>query len=126
MPSYNPQLHGHYDAYLAKFGKKKTMQSNNPTNPLDAMSAEEQKQFLLEAQAARAAIQSKKRDYSVGARADNQMNSFFNYDTWAGQNDGRSQKEERRNKKLTKSEIDGYKVAKKERKERKERQWLRD
>ncbi|KAF2685311.1 hypothetical protein K458DRAFT_417369 [Lentithecium fluviatile CBS 122367] len=53
-----------------------------------------------------------------------QMNAFFDVDAAANSHDGRSLKEERRNKKLSKKELKAFKQKAAEKKREKARNWL--
>jgi len=55
-----------------------------------------------------------------------QMNAFFDVDAAANMHNGRSLKEERRGKSLTKKEVQAFKAKRHNRKEEKRRAWLRD
>ena len=55
-----------------------------------------------------------------------QMNAFFDVDAAANNHDGRSLKEERSGKKLTKAELKKFKEKRKAKKEEKRKAWLRD
>ncbi|KAG0646501.1 hypothetical protein D0Z07_7450 [Hyphodiscus hymeniophilus] len=55
-----------------------------------------------------------------------QMNAFFDVDAAANSHDGRSLKEERSGKKLTKQELKKFKEKRKAKKEEKRKAWLRD
>ncbi|TGO21422.1 hypothetical protein BPAE_0221g00170 [Botrytis paeoniae] len=55
-----------------------------------------------------------------------QMNAFFDVDAAANNHDGRSLKEERSGKKLSKAELKQFKEKRKQKKEEKRRAWLRD
>lgn len=55
-----------------------------------------------------------------------QMNAFFDVDAAANNHDGRSLKEERSGKKLSKQELKQFKEKRKAKKEEKRRAWLRD
>jgi WW domain len=55
-----------------------------------------------------------------------QMNAFFDVDAAANSHDGRSLKEERSGKKLSKQELKQFKEKRKAKKEEKRRAWLRD
>jgi hypothetical protein len=55
-----------------------------------------------------------------------QMNAFFDVDAAANSHDGRSLKEERSGKKLTKAELKKFKEKRKAKKEEKRKAWLRD
>ena len=54
------------------------------------------------------------------------MNAFFDVDAAANSHDGRSLKEERSGKKLTKAELKKFKEKRKTKKEEKRKAWLRD
>lgn len=55
-----------------------------------------------------------------------QMNAFFDVDAAANSHNGRSLKEERRGKSLTKKELKAFKEKRHHKKEEKRRAWLRD
>lgn len=55
-----------------------------------------------------------------------QMGAFFDVDAAANSHDGRSLREERQNRKLTKAEVRKFREKKGKRKEEKKRAWLRD
>jgi hypothetical protein len=55
-----------------------------------------------------------------------QMNAFFDVDAAANSHDGRSLKEERSGKKLTKTELKKFKEKRKAKKDEKRKAWLRD
>jgi hypothetical protein len=55
-----------------------------------------------------------------------QMNAFFDVDAAANSHDGRSLKEERSHKKISKTELKQFKEKRKQKKEEKRRAWLRD
>ncbi|KAI9664190.1 MAG: hypothetical protein M1831_002369 [Alyxoria varia] len=58
------------------------------------------------------------------AKSRRQMNSFFDVDAAANSHDGRSLKEERRGKRLTKEEVREFREKKKSKKEERRRAWL--
>lgn len=62
--------------------------------------------------------------HSDAAKAYRQQNAYYDVD--AHQHDGRSLKEERRNKKPTKKEVQAYNKKRREKKEEKRLAWLRD
>jgi len=55
-----------------------------------------------------------------------QMNAYFDVDAAANSHDGRSLKQERRDKPLSKKEVKQYQHKRREKKEEKRRAWLRD
>ncbi|KAI9721684.1 MAG: hypothetical protein M1828_005052 [Chrysothrix sp. TS-e1954] len=60
------------------------------------------------------------------AKSKRQMAAFFDVDAAANSHDGRSLKEERRGRKLTKEEVRAFREKAKGRREEKRRRWLRD
>lgn len=64
--------------------------------------------------------------YNDENKSKRQMNSFFDVDAAANSHDGRSLKEERSNKKISKQELKQFKEKRRAKKEEKRRAWLRD
>ena len=65
-------------------------------------------------------------NYNDENKSKRQMNAFFDVDAAANSHDGRSLKEERSGKKLSKQELKQFKEKRKAKKEEKRRAWLRD
>ncbi|KAF2742183.1 hypothetical protein M011DRAFT_472416 [Sporormia fimetaria CBS 119925] len=65
-------------------------------------------------------------NHSDEAKSRRQMSAFFDVDAAASGHDGRSLKEERRRKQLSKKEVKAFKDKRREKKEEKRRAWLRD
>jgi len=65
-------------------------------------------------------------NYNDENKSKRQMNAFFDVDAAANNHDGRSLKEERSGKKLSKQELKQFKEKRKAKKEEKRRAWLRD
>jgi hypothetical protein len=123
---YNPAIHGDYDpnAWYAKSA---------------AASEEQQAQIQgdpAEAYAATAAFNRftgrfqnpdlKPENFNDESKSRRQLNAFFDVDAAANNHDGRSLKEERSGKKLSKAELKWHKEKRKAKKEEKRRAWLRD
>ncbi|KAL9048677.1 MAG: hypothetical protein Q9162_007605, partial [Coniocarpon cinnabarinum] len=64
--------------------------------------------------------------HSDDAKANRQMNAFFDVDAAANAHNGRSLRAERQQRRLTKEELRGFRERKKERREKRRREWLRD
>lgn len=65
-------------------------------------------------------------NYNDENKSKRQMNAFFDVDAAANSHDGRSLKEERSNKKISKQELKQFKEKRRAKKEEKRRAWLRD
>jgi hypothetical protein len=123
---YNPAIHGDYDPN-AWYAKTRT-------------AAEEQQAQALsdpaDAYAATAAFNRftgrfqnpdlKPENFNDENKSRRQLNAFFDVDSAANNHDGRSLKEERSGKKLSKAELKWHKEKRKAKKEEKRRAWLRD
>lgn len=65
-------------------------------------------------------------NHNDAAKSKRQMQAFFDVDAAANSHDGRSLKEERRNKKLSKEQVKAFNEKRKAKKEEKRRAWLKD
>jgi hypothetical protein len=65
-------------------------------------------------------------NFNDESKSKRQMNAFFDVDAAANSHNGKSLKEERQSKKLSKEEIKAYKEKRRAKKEEKRRAWLRD
>ena len=65
-------------------------------------------------------------NYNDENKSKRQMSAFFDVDAAANSHNGRSLREERRNKTLSKKELKAFKDKRREKKEEKRRAWLRD
>ena len=123
---YDPAIHGDYDpnAWYA--------QHSEPEVPQQAAGAQDP----AAAYAATAAFNRftgrfqnpdlNPENFNDENKSKRQMNAFFDVDAAANSHDGRSLKEERSGKKLTKAELKKFKEKRKAKKEEKRKAWLRD
>ncbi|KAF1941054.1 hypothetical protein EJ02DRAFT_455493 [Clathrospora elynae] len=134
---YNPAIHGSYDPN-ADYAREATKEEE-----------EAEKAAAAAAAAAAGLPHRSSQDYAASAqfnrftgkfqqggqgpemhndenKSKRQMNAFFDVDAYANSHDGRSLKEERRNKTLNKKELKAFKDKRRGKKEEKRRGWLID
>ncbi|KAM3417595.1 hypothetical protein BST61_g5831 [Cercospora zeina] len=125
---YNPRIHGDYDpnADYAKSTEQRLAEQSGATThagPLAAAStgvAEYSSVMALNARTGSAQPFHLSTDrHNDFAKSGRQMNAFFDVDAAANAHEGKSLKEERKNKKLTKAEVKAFNEARKEKKQKK-------
>ncbi|KAH8591518.1 hypothetical protein B0O99DRAFT_654416 [Bisporella sp. PMI_857] len=122
---YDPAIHGDYDenAWYAQPAPASEPLESQSTDPAAAYAATAAfNRFTGRFQAA----DIKPENYNDENKSRRQMNAFFDVDAAANNHDGRSLKQERAGKKLSKQELKQYKEKRKAKKEEKRRAWLRD
>ncbi|TGO56815.1 hypothetical protein BOTNAR_0215g00100 [Botryotinia narcissicola] len=121
---YDPAIHGDYDPN-AWYAQSSTVEEPTAAglDPADAYAATGQfNRFTGRWQAA----EINPENFNDENKSKRQMNAFFDVDAAANNHDGRSLKEERSGKKLSKEELKQFKEKRKQKKEEKRRAWLRD
>lgn len=130
---YNPKIHGNYDpnADYAQYHKqlRAEEQGVDPTAVLAAQNAGTTdygstmalNRFTGNAQASHLSADR----HTDAAKSSRQLNNFFDVDAAANAHNGRSLKEERKSKKLTKEEVKAYNEARKEKKQKKRMQFYK-
>lgn len=121
---YDPAIHGDYDP-TAWYAQSPTVEEPTAvgSDPAAAYTATGQfNRFTGRWQAA----ELNPENFNDENKSKRQMNAFFDVDAAANNHDGRSLKEERSGKKLSKAELKQFKEKRKQRKEEKRRAWLRD
>ncbi|KAI9647510.1 hypothetical protein NHQ30_003895 [Ciborinia camelliae] len=121
---YDPAIHGDYDPN-AWYAQSATVEEPTPVglDPAAAYAATGQfNRFTGRWQAA----EINPENFNDENKSKRQMNAFFDVDAAANNHDGRSLKEERSGKKLSKAELKQFKEKRKQKKEEKRRAWLRD
>ncbi|QSZ34508.1 hypothetical protein DSL72_006102 [Monilinia vaccinii-corymbosi] len=121
---YDPAIHGDYDPN-AWYAQSPTVKEPTPagSDPAAAYTAIGQfNRFTGRWQAA----EINPENFNDENKSKRQMNAFFDVDAAANNHDGRSLKEERSGKKLSKAELKQFKEKRKQKKEEKRRAWLRD
>jgi hypothetical protein len=123
---YDPAIHGDYDpnAWYAQPSELEVPpQTTGPQDPAAAYAATAAfNRFTGRFQNADLAPE----NFNDENKSKRQMNAFFDVDAAANSHDGRSLKEERSGKKLTKAELKKFKEKRKAKKEEKRKAWLRD
>ena len=125
---YNPAIHGDYDpnawyAKTAAAAEEQQAQSQALSDPADAYAATAAfNRFTGRFQNP----DLKPENFNDENKSRRQLNAFFDVDAAANSHDGRSLKEERSGKKLSKAELKWHKEKRKAKKEEKRRAWLRD
>jgi hypothetical protein len=121
---YDPAIHGDYDptAWYAQ-----------PAEPEPSQNADKDPAAAYAASAAFNRFTGRfqnpdlvPENFNDENKSKRQMNAFFDVDAAANSHDGRSLKEERSGKKLTKAELKKFKEKRKAKKEEKRKAWLRD
>lgn len=121
---YDPAIHGDYDP-TAWYAQSATAEEPAAIglDPTAAYAATGQfNRFTGRWQAA----EINPENFNDENKSKRQMNAFFDVDAAANNHDGRSLKEERSGKKLSKAELKQFKEKRKQKKEEKRRAWLRD
>ncbi|ESZ91295.1 hypothetical protein SBOR_8329 [Sclerotinia borealis F-4128] len=121
---YDPAIHGDYDP-TAWYAQPATVEAPTAAglDPATAYASTGQfNRFTGRWQAA----EINPENFNDENKSKRQMNAFFDVDAAANDHDGRSLKEERSGKKLSKAELKQFKEKRKHRKEEKRRAWLRD
>ncbi|KAF2212103.1 hypothetical protein CERZMDRAFT_42151 [Cercospora zeae-maydis SCOH1-5] len=125
---YNPRIHGDYDpnADYAKYTEQhlaeKSGAATYPGMTVAATTgvAEYSSVMALNARTGSAQPSHLSADrHNDFAKSGRQMNAFFDVDAAANAHDGKSLKEERKNKKLSKAEVKAFNEARKEKKQKK-------
>jgi hypothetical protein len=122
---YDPAIHGDYDpnAWYAQPSEPEASQQNTEQDPAAAYAATAAfNRFTGRFQNADLTPE----NFNDENKSKRQMNAFFDVDAAANSHDGRSLKEERSGKKLTKAELKKFKEKRKAKKEEKRKAWLRD
>jgi hypothetical protein len=122
---YNPAIHGDYDptAWYAQQAAAAEEQTQTSRDPADAYAATAAfNRFTGRFQNP----DLKPENFNDENKSRRQLNAFFDVDAAANSHDGRSLKEERSGKKLSKAELKWHKEKRKAKKEEKRRAWLRD
>ena len=123
---YNPAIHGDYDptAWYAQepvtAAEEQTQASKDPAEAYGATAAFNRFTGRFQNQ------DLTPENFNDENKSKRQMNAFFDVDSAANSHDGRSLKEERSGKKLSKAELKWHKEKRKARKEEKRRAWLLD
>lgn len=121
---YDPAIHGDYDAtaWYAQAASEPEVPAQN-ADPAAAYAATAAfNRFTGRFQNSDLAPE----NFNDENKSKRQMNAFFNVDAAANSHDGRSLREERSGKKLTKAELKKFKEKRKAKKEEKRKAWLRD
>ncbi|THV48020.1 hypothetical protein BGAL_0273g00150 [Botrytis galanthina] len=121
---YDPAIHGDYDPN-AWYAQSSAVEEPTAVglDPAAAYAATGQfNRFTGRWQAA----EINPENFNDENKSKRQMNAFFDVDAAANNHDGRSLKEERSGKKLSKAELKQFKEKRKQKKEEKRRAWLRD
>lgn len=121
---YDPTIHGDYDPN-AWYAQSATAEEPAAAglDPAAAYAATGQfNRFTGRWQAA----EINPENFNDENKSKRQMNAFFDVDAAANNHDGRSLREERSGKKLSKAELKQFKEKRKQKKEEKRRAWLRD
>lgn len=120
---YDPAIHGDYDSNAWYAQPPPVEQPPLPTDPAAEYAASANfNRFTGRFQAADITPE----NFNDENKSKRQMNAFFDVDAAANSHDGRSLKEERSGKKLSKQELKEFKAKRKAKKEEKRRAWLRD
>jgi hypothetical protein len=124
---YNPAIHGDYDpdADYAKDNQDEDTDYGNPTitDPSQMYAASGSfNRFTGKWQS----DELNPEKHSDAEKAKRQMRAIFDVDAAANSHDGRSLKEERRNRKLTKDQVKAFNDKRRAKKEEKRRAWLKD
>ncbi|APA05836.1 hypothetical protein SS1G_01784 [Sclerotinia sclerotiorum 1980 UF-70] len=120
---YDPAIHGDYDpnAWYAQSAVEEPAAMR--LDPAAAYAATGQfNRFTGRWQAA----ELNPENFNDENKSKRQMSAYFDVDAAANNHDGRSLKEERSGKKLSKAELKQFKEKRKQKKEEKRRAWLRD
>ncbi|KJX96263.1 hypothetical protein TI39_contig685g00007 [Zymoseptoria brevis] len=125
---YNPAIHGDYDpkADYANWHKEKWAKEEAARHPAPIPTADEYaatmqlNRFTGTAQGARPGPE----HHSDAAKSNRQLNAFFDVQAAANSNEGRSLKAERKEKKLTKEEVQAFNKQRAERKRKKRMAFL--
>ena len=121
---YDPAIHGDYDQN-AWYAQPAVVEQPPlpPTDPAAEYAASANfNRFTGRFQAADITPE----NFNDEHKSKRQLNAFFDVDAAANSHDGRSLKEERSGKKLSKNELKAFKEKRKAKKEEKRRAWLRD
>ena len=121
---YDPAIHGDYDptAWYAQPPESEP-QANGEQDPAAAYAATAAfNRFTGRFQNSDLVPE----NFNDENKSKRQMNAFFDVDAAANSHDGRSLKEERSGKKLSKQELKKFKEKRKAKKEEKRKAWLRD
>lgn len=120
---YDPAIHGDYDptAWYAQ-----SWEPEAPTQNLDPAAAYAASAAFNRFTGRFQNAELTPENFNDENKSRRQMNAFFNVDAAANSHDGRSLKEERSGKKLTKAELKKFKEKRKAKKEEKRKAWLRD
>ncbi|CAK1366052.1 hypothetical protein CB0940_09511 [Cercospora beticola] len=125
---YNPRIHGDYDpnADYAKYTEQRLAEQSGATTYGAAAaapgtgSADYSSIMALNARTGSAQPSHLSADrHNDFAKSGRQMNAFFDVDAAANAHEGKSLKEERKNKKLSKAEVKAFNEARKEKKQKK-------
>ncbi|PQE08285.1 WW domain-containing protein [Rutstroemia sp. NJR-2017a BVV2] len=121
---YDPAIHGDYDPN-AWYAQSST--ADEPAaGPLDPAAAYAATGTFNRFTGRWQAADLNPENFNDENKSKRQMNAFFDVDAAANNHDGRSLKEERSGKKLSKAELKQFKEKRKQKKEEKRRAWLRD
>ncbi|USW51065.1 Putative WW domain-containing protein [Septoria linicola] len=122
--AYNPKIHGNYDpnADYAKYTEQR-LNGNNSATTLPGQipgAVDYSSTMALNARTGSAQPAHLTADrHNDAAKSGRQMNAFFDVDAAANAHEGKSLKEERKNKKLSKAEVKAFNEARKEKKQKK-------
>lgn len=122
---YNPAIHGDYDptAWYAQPAAVVEEKTQVPGGPVDAYAATAAfNRFTGRFQNP----DLNPENFNDENKSRRQLNAFFDVDAASNHHDGRSLKEERSGKKLSKAELKWHKEKRKAKKEEKRRAWLLD
>jgi hypothetical protein len=122
---YDPAIHGDYDEN-AWYAQSASQEASAPAPTADAAVAYAATAAFNRFTGRYQAADITPENYNDENKSKRQMNAFFDVDAAANSHDGRSLKEERSGKKLTKAELKQFKEKRKARKEEKRRAWLMD
>ncbi|KAK4623427.1 uncharacterized protein CLAFUR5_07419 [Fulvia fulva] len=122
---YNPKVHGNYDpnaAYAQVHNQKRAEEQAaivDPFAPPPGTAAYESTMALNRFSGSVQNQELNPERHSDAAKSGRQMNAFFDVDAAANAHEGRSLKEERQSKKLSKEEVKAFNQARKEKKMKK-------
>ena len=122
---YNPKVHGNYDpnaAYAQVHNQKRAEEQAAIVDPFAAAPGTAAYESTMALNRFSGSVQRQDlgpERHSDAAKSGRQMNAFFDVDAAANAHEGRSLKEERQTKKLSKEEVKAFNQARKEKKMKK-------
>lgn len=124
ITGYNPAIHGDYDPTAWYAQPTPVAPTADPA--LDPTAAYQASAAFNRFTGRFQASDINPENHNDENKSKRQMNAFFDVDAAANNHDGRSLREERSNKKISKQELKQFKEKRKAKKEEKRRAWLRD